>query len=580
MLANLADRLDRHLGDGAAPSPAVRLLLAEEVRRFLRSTWDQAGISGGSIGLVGSFAVAEGGPRSDLDVVILVPRPVNSAAIEPLIRLLWDSGLHVDHSVRTPKETSAVFREDLPALTGLIGLQHVAGDAALTDQVSALVREEFRSNARRRVSDLLDDATRRWDQHDRLDCLNEPDLKNSMGGLRDVGLLRALAAAWLADYPHRPVGTAIEIILNVRDALHQETGRHVSRLLRTTQADVAALLKYPSDTAMMRDLQAAGTVIAEATRTAVETAEQSQKAWGPSALARRILQPRPPRGPRAMPADTEFVGPNLLVSQGRVGFPDPSMSADADRVLDLAVYSAESQTPISASTLADIGEAVHRRLDWNEPRLDGFVRLLAAGHGTLQTWTALDSVGLVGRWIPEWEPLRGRPQAAQFHKWTVDRHLLETVRHTHSILGGTESGISLDLDTREIPERPLLLAALLHDIGKQPPCGGPGHPDHGRHLAAPLLARMPLPANEQEFVLLLIQNHLLLAQSAIDSDPTDPKTLASLVHRCNDDPATLRALAVLTCADSLSAGPKAWTAWRESLIARCLGLALAAASPV
>lgn len=574
---SLADLLGSHLDGGVTPSVAIRRDMAQQVRQFLSATWDAAGIPGGALGLVGSFATAEGGPRSDLDVTILLPADGNPAAhtsIEPIVRLLWDSGLHVDHSVRTTREAAAVSRDDLPALTGLLGLQHVAGDATLTEEVSRLVRDRFRTRAQRRVGELLDDATSRWERYDRLDCLNEPDLKNSMGGLRDVVLLRALSTAWLSDYPHRSVDRAVSTILDVRDALHQVTGRHTSVLLRALQPEVAQMLGYASETEMMRRLQAAGTAVAEASRTTMESARQNQNAWGASALARRVLRPRAPRGPRAIPSGAELVGQGLLLAQGRVGFARPDDAANPDRVLEAAVYSAEEAVPISRSTLIDMGQAARIPFEWTEGRLDAFLRLLGAGAGLREAWASLESVGVVTQWLPEWEPLRGRPQTAQFHHWTVGRHLIETVIHTRDILAGTERGTSLDLGS-PVSRRAVLLAALLHDLGKQPPDGGTGHPEHGRRLAEPLLRRLPLDTAEQRTILFLIENHLLLAQSAIDRNPTEPENIAHLLDRCNHSRELLDSLAALTCADSLGAGPKAWTPWRESLIASCLEAARA-----
>ena len=81
----------------------------------------------------------------------------------------------------------------------------------------------------------------------------------------------------------------------------------------------------------------------------------------------------------------------------------------------------------------------------------------------------LDQLGVWERYLPEWRHVRNKPQFNPYHRWSVDRHLLETVANAAAHL-------------RDV-RRPdlLLLGALLHDIGKGTPVD---HSEAGEAITA------------------------------------------------------------------------------------------------
>ena len=92
--------------------------------------------------------------------------------------------------------------------------------------------------------------------------LLEPDLKESHGGLRDVNVLRAMAAyaPLLADYVDlESLDPAAAVLTEVRVELHRRAGRELDRLLLQEQDQVAAVLSYPDADALMAAVAEAGT---------------------------------------------------------------------------------------------------------------------------------------------------------------------------------------------------------------------------------------------------------------------------------------------------------------------------------
>ena len=162
----------------------------------------------------------------------------------------------------------------------------------------------------------------------------------------------------------------------------------------------------------------------------------------------------------------------------------------------------------------------------------------------------LDQYGLFAHLIPEWESCRSKPQRNAYHRFTVDRHLLETV----SIAAGlTETVSKPDL---------LVLGALLHDIGK----GYPGdHTEVGMELVENIAKRMGYENNDVELLVGMIEHHLLLPDVATRRDLDDDGTIKSVASAVKTL-SLLSLLDALTEADSIATGSSAWSTWKAGLV--------------
>lgn len=563
------------------PGRAYRRVVSDTVVTRLAALWERCtadlDIGPVSLAIVGSFARGEGGPTSDIDVVVLhdLPNRLHSTVedlVHDLLYPLWDSGVAVDHSVRTPSQCREVARTDLAALTGLLDLHHVAGSQELTESVRTAIGTDLRKGAPTRIDELLAGSRERWSHDGDIDRVNEPDLKSCRGGLRDLSLMRTLAATWLTDYPHDSVEEAAAVLCDVQDSLQRVTRRHTAKLLRAHQAGVAQSMGFTGDDAeadLMRLIASAGGRIVTALDGVLQRAQGAREAWGPGGLRRRIFRPRAPRERDRTVAHLDDLGFGIGSSDNSLVFTDAASAADPSAVLELAGTSARTGLLPSAATLDDIAAAVGtQHMDastmWTSRRTHLFVDFIGSGPGVIPTWFALDRTGVPSVWIPEWEALRSRPQRAEFHQWTVDRHSVGTVAEMGSMLDGTADWLP-PFPRGVIDRTTALLTALLHDVGKRPPGGGVDHPHEGAVLIPAILERMGF-ADLVDAVSELVDSHLVLAQAATSMDPEDPATIAKVLDAVNHDPARLAALVALTRADSVSAGEKAWTPWRASLV--------------
>jgi [protein-PII] uridylyltransferase len=489
---------------------------------------------------VGGYGRRELLPRSDLDVVLLHDGRDGIAGVADRIWYpVWDSGTELDHAVRTVPQARRVARGDLKVALGLLSARHVAGDPDLTERLRAGALEDWRAAAPSRMAELHASHDERTRISGELAFLLEPDLKEARGGLRDVHAIQAAAAAWVAPAPGPKVRTAYEQILDVRHALHEITGRRLDRLVLEEQDEVARALGLLDGDVLLRMLAGAARTVAYAVD---HTFRQGDRLRG-----RRL---------RRRPAERRPLADGVVEQDGEVALAraaDPA--SDPVLVLRAAAAAAQAGLPLAPRTLARLTECPPLPVPWPAPARDGLLALLGAGPSAIAIWEALEAEGLITSLIPDWERVRNRPQRNPLHKFTVDRHLVETAAHAATL-------------TREVA-RPdlLLLAALLHDVGK----GWPGdHSVTGEVVARDVGRRMGLPEPDAALVAAAVRHHLLLPVVATRRDLDDPvtvKQVATLVP----SRALLELLHALAIADGLATGPAAWNDWKATLVADLVG---------
>ena len=495
---------------------------------------------------MGSLARRELGPRSDVDLVLLHDgRDVTATdrLADGLWYPLWDSGVKLDHSVRTPAECAEVAGRELSAGVGLLDLRVVAGDAALVSGARTALLSAWRSGARKRLPELLSSLDERLSRYGDAAYLLEPDLKEARGGFRDMTMLRALAATWLTDRPHSGVHDPYQRLLDVRDALHVSSGRALDRLLAGEVAPVAERLGHADRDDLHREVSLAARRIGHALDLTVRAARAAVP-------QRRVLSfARRERRPVYTEADH-----GLIIHQGEVGLGRHADASSPVIGLQAGALAATRGLVLSPVTAENLGRhAPALPTPWPSEAREALLDMLATGPQLLAVWEALDLAGCIARWIPAWASISARPQHNPIHRHTVDRHSVQTVAEAQRHL--------TQVDRPDL----LLLACLFHDIGKIPGAGV-DHAAVGAPLARTAVEAMGLEPADADLVELLVEHHLTLAQLATRRDHADPATQQALVQAVRGRAEVLDLLRYLTEADARAAGPAAWSPWRASLI--------------
>ncbi|MEU0272098.1 [protein-PII] uridylyltransferase [Streptomyces sp. NPDC006307] len=530
--------------------PPRRADLSRLTDEWLSGLFGQAAPARGvALVAVGGYGRGELSPRSDLDLLLLHDGSADPAAIAALADRVWypvwDLGLALDHSVRTLAEARRTAAEDLKVQLGLLDARHLAGDLGLVTALRTAVLADWRNQAPKRLPELDELCRERAERQGELQFLLEPDLKEARGGLRDATALRAVAASWLADAPREGLAEARRTLLDTRDALHLVTGRATDRLALQEQTQVAGALGLPDADALLRSVYEAARTLSYAGDVTWREVNRVLRARAVRPRLRALLGRQPAvRSPLAEGV-VEMDGEAVLARTAR---------PERDPALPLRAAAAAAQaglplSPYAVRRLAAAGKPLP--VPWPAEAREALVTLLGAGESTVPVWEALEAEGVISRLLPEWEHVRCRPQRNPVHTWTVDRHLVETAVRASAM-------------ARRVGRPDLLLvAALLHDIGK----GRPGdHAVVGEPLARDIAARIGFDRHDTAVVATLVRHHLLLVETATRRDLDDPATVDSVAAAVGSA-STLELLHALTEADALATGPAAWSSWRASLVA-------------
>ncbi|MEU5532258.1 [protein-PII] uridylyltransferase [Streptomyces sp. NPDC020362] len=542
----------RLLTEGARSGPSRRTALAELTDDWLTGLFTAAagGLTGVSLVAVGGYGRGELSPRSDLDLLLLHDGGDPSAVAALADRLwypVWDLGLALDHSVRTPAEARKTAGEDLKVHLGLLDARHLAGDLGLTASLRTAVLADWRNQAPKRLPELQELCADRARRQGELQYLLEPDLKEARGGLRDATALRAVAASWLADAPREGLADARRRLLDVRDALHLATGRATDRLALQEQDQVAAELALLDADTLLRQVYEAARVISYASDVTWREVGRVLRSRAVRPRLRAMLGGGKPVVERSPLAE------GVVEQDGEVGLARTARP-ERDPVLPLRAAAAAAQAGLPLSLHAVRRMAATARplpTPWPAEAREQLVTLLGSGRPTVDVWEALEAEGLISSLLPDWERVRCRPQRNAVHIWTVDRHLIETAVRASEL-------------TRRVSRPDLLLvAALLHDIGK----GWPGdHSVAGEIIARDVATRIGFDRADVTVLSTLVRHHLLLVETATRRDLEDPATVRSVAEAVGTQ-STLELLHALTEADALATGPAAWSSWRGSLVA-------------
>jgi [protein-PII] uridylyltransferase len=501
---------------------------------------------------VGGYGRSELCLYSDIDLMLLHGGRVPQRAIESILYPLWDAGLKVGHAVRSSREAIAAASDSIATLTALLDARAVAGDEdllhGLLDGLGARLRHgrmPFRGPLA-----AAERARRAAEPYQLLDA----DLKNGRGGLRSLQSVhwerrrQQLVDPGRSAQPSREELSARATLLAMRNAVHSAAGRAYERCAFELRPAAAAWLGLEPRQAGRRLYAALRDVDLRAARCwsldedAGSTTQGRRMLLVAGSLPRFLSQRRRPGGAGQPAADTTASASPLVIAARAL-----------DRGHGRLVLTQKEEEVIRSGGVAG----------WEPAERAALLRLLSWGRSGWAAFKALESLGWVGRVLPEWRHVVAAPQDAPFHLHPVDVHLWRTVIELQAIAAADSDEPwchEVALEMGSIDEA--LLAGLLHDIGK----GWPGdHSETGAAATAALLRRAGFGPATTARVSAAVRQHLILANTAMRRDIDDPFVIASIADRAGDLQ-TLRMLYLVTVADARATGPSVWSPWKASLV--------------
>ncbi|WON75107.1 [protein-PII] uridylyltransferase [Nitrosospira sp. Is2] len=562
-------------GNGAALLRGHNRLLDD----ILRQVWREMALPD-SIALlaVGGYGRQQLFPYSDIDLLVLLPEEGSGANVadgavevrlEQWVRLLWDLGLEIGHSVRTIAHCVEEAAKDITVQTSLLEARQLSGHRPLFDEFAKTMQVMLEPEAFFQAKQL-EQEQRHGRYHDATHNL-EPNIKESPGGLRDLQnvLWVSRAAGFGKSWPDLARGSLITprearlaqrhqaLLQDLRIRLHYLAGRREDRLLfdfQTALADELRIGAKPprraSEILMQRYYRAAQGV------TQINT------------ILLLTLEARISPGANAVPViiNERFQKRSEWLEARDEDLFHKEPAAILESVLLLQQHpelKARSATTLRAMwQAAPLINAAFRRNPHNRAH---FMEILRQPHGLTSELRLLNRYGILGRYLPAFGRIVGQMQHDLFHVYTVDEHILMVVRNLRRFLS-PEFAHEYPLCSRLIGEfqRPevLYIGGIFHDIAK----GRQGnHSILGKRDAARFCHDHALSPEDTDLIIWLVENHLFMSMTAQKKDIADPDVIADFAGHMGNE-RRLVALYLLTVADIRGTSPKVWNAWKAKLL--------------
>ena len=531
---------------------------------------------GCAIVATGGYGRAELAPFSDIDLLCLYSGSKLAEmkkVFENFLRLLWDAGLTVGHSFRTVGDCATASLNDPHLRTALVSTRLIAGNKAMHNSLREALEKDRRRHAESLIANICTELEIRYRKFGAAVCLQEPNVKETAGGLRDYH-----TGIWLAYARHgyctlnelraheliceaeaRRVVRAYDFLWRVRHSAHFLTHRKTERLALDMQTVLAKKLSYREG----KHLIASERLMRDYYRHAREL-----RLFCETLLARVTdVAPRVPRWRRRTSVKGS-VEP-FSIRNGRLQFDG---EADLFNQKPFTVFNAfalaqAARVPLGfrlRNLLTDSARAYGPIFHGSREVPESFFKLLRR-HGRVgYVLRLMHDVGFLARVVPEFGRVSLLVQHDLYHHFTVDEHTLRSIETLDELYVSNDRHRSSLRAVFEEIKNPILLylALLLHDVGKS---GGRGHIPRGAKLAERACQRLQLTEVETKKVVLLVRQHVAMAQLAQRRDLNEPRLIADFAAKL-ESLDTLNMLLLLTFADLNAVGPGVWSDWKANLL--------------
>lgn len=543
---------------------------------------------------LGGYGRSELNPHSDIDLMFLhegqvaahsKPLPVLEKVMNGVWLPLYDLGLKPGHSVRSIADCVVAANDksdsrSMETRTSFIEARLIIGDAKLFEKFQKTVLAKCVDGFEDKYISLrIEDQASRRAKYGNSACMQEPNIKNGCGGLRDFQNL-----IWMAFFKYRTrsledlcqhdlateaereqLEEAYDFLLRVRTELHYHVNRPLDALTKNLQPAVAHALGYtdrsPSQRIekFMRVLYTHMRNIYLITRTL-----EQRMALAPKLPSRLSLRALLPKAKKVAPEHDgfRFVDGEIRALYTRVFRDQPR------RLMRVFLYAQQRGLrlhPDLAQLIRNQLTLVDKEFLQDEHVAETFLTILNQRGNVAPILRAMHEVDLLGKYIPEFGKLTCLVQHEFYHQYTADEHTLVCVDKLDHIWQSQEPLFKTYAPIFQGLERPFLLylALLLHDTGKSD--HNKGHASVGAKMATRVAKRLRLDAADTHILSVVIQQHLLMANISQRRDMDDPAEIRQFAHQM-EQPEILNLLTLHTFADSLGTSDKLWNGFKDTLL--------------
>ncbi len=538
---------------------------------------------------IGGYGRAELNPQSDIDFMFLhdgqvvasgKPLPHLAKIIDGILYPLWDIGLKIGYSVRSIGDCVKVATSDMQSKTSLIESRLLIGDEILFNKFQKTVLAKcVEGQEGKYIAERLADQAARHARFGNSACMQEPNIKNGCGGLRDHQNLLWMAyfkyrtrslkqmqqRDLISDGERKQLEAAYDFLLRTRTELQYHVERPADVLTKSLQPAIAHNLSY-TDRSPSKRLE----------RFMRDVYTHARNIY----LINRILEQRLALlpSPKRLKFLRGFIGGRTFNQPVVDGFKfldgyihpnSPQIFHDQPRRLMRVFLHAQQRGLLVHPDLAQLVRnqlpLVDRAFLTDEHVRETFLAILNQRGNVAPVLRAMHDVGLLGKYIPEFGKLTCLVQHEFYHQYTADEHTLVCLEKLDRVWEAKEPPSNSYAPIFQNLERPfvLYLALLLHDTGKADGYGK--HSEVGGRIALRVAKRLGLDSATTHTLQRVIEHHLLMAHISQRRDLEDPAVIRSFGEQVQT-PETLVLLTLHTFVDSLATSDKLWNGFKDSLL--------------
>ena len=526
---------------------------------------------------VGGYARREMSIHSDVDILFLYAdqmTPYVASVTEQMQYWLWDAQVTLGGATRTINDSIQLARSDITVATAVLAPRYLAGSGVLFHRFNESIRRKLLAKPERFIEEQIEAMRQRHMAFGESLYLLQPNLKEGAGGLRDYhtsywSMQAAQSSArGKNDYLHLGLLTegevqdlfaALDFLWRVRNELHLMCERKNDQMSFEHQEQIARTFGYEVAEGDSGELPVE--------RFMHDYYLHARNVLNLSSLVSEQCLNRVRTHPRRRRVESLERG--LRVVSGQLEIPhvrqlreEPTLLIEAFAVAQANDVSLTRKARRLVRENLDLVDEDFRR---SQEARDAFLRVLQEPHRVTRSLLMMNEIGVLARFLPEWEHIVCRWQHVIYHTYTVDVHsifLVEELRRLYK--GDYEEELPELTELAQSVEDPtaIYLGSLFHDLGKG---FGGDHSAKGVVRARSCMERMGLDGELVERVLFLVDVHLLMSHLAQRRDLSDPRLLLDFA-RVVGDRTNLRNLYLLTVADVRASSRSAWTEWKGSLL--------------
>ena len=510
----------------------------------------------------GGFGRKEIFPISDIDISIVEKNKTkNYKNLEEFISFLWDQGYKVGHSVRSISDIQKISKKDLKEYTSYLTRRPIISTNEMDIKINYALSQLWSKNnfynakyveQQKRHSEFFSTAYNL-----------EPDLKESPGTLRDfqsalwilqhcfdLNSVNQISSSNIFNGELNNAIDAYNFIKSLRFATNISTNKN--RLNFEAQVEISKKAKLGKKSAkksvekMMKKFYEMASILSYFNEIVYEKYNEK--------YSRKTFQ-------------NKVTG--IHKHKNKIGINNISLRSNKNLIFEIFIEIGKSKITNSIDTetkslIKKNAKLIDKDFRRNEVYANQFLNILKSKYNLSSILRTMKALGILQRYIPEFDNVIGQMQFDLFHVYTVDEHTFKVVRNMRQMKLNKHSGFELEYELiNKLPKIEILyIAGLFHDLGKGK---GGNHSEIGAKISYRFAKRLGMSNTDAGLISWLVEKHLIMSSISQKKDIADPNTINEFAKDVEQNE-KLDYLYLLTINDIRATNPALWNGWKHQLL--------------